>query len=70
MGKKPKSAGPMGKETHKEWWFRDALGNSEKKLDTQTGITPQMVEFYEGRLYQKEVTEPTPHNEWVPVKKP
>jgi len=52
-----------------EWWFKDALGQTEKKLESQGEPEQKVIEFYEGRLYKKEVETPTLHNNWVPIKK-
>ena len=52
-----------------EWWFKDATGKFEKKLEVQKEPEGWMVEFYEGRIYQKEVFVPTLHNNWLPVMK-
>jgi len=53
----------------KEWWFKDALNEKESKLKNQNNITQEIVDFYDGRLYEKEVTEPTLHNNWITIEK-
>ena len=53
--------------TIKEWWFKDAINEKEMKLKKQYGVTKVMIDFYDGRLYEKEVEQPTEHNEWIPI---
>ena len=55
------------KKMIKEWWLKDALNKTEKKLEKQDNITKEMIEFYEGRLYQKDVKTPTLHNNWISI---
>lgn len=54
---------PIKNKTIKEWWMKDALFKTECRLEKQHGITQKMIDFYEGRLYQKEVEDPTEHND-------
>lgn len=50
-----------------EWWFKDAINDKEMKLKKQYGITQKMIDFYDGRLYQKKVDKPTTHNDWIKI---
>lgn len=50
-----------------EWWMKDALGKKEMKLKKQFGVTQGAVDFYEGRLYKKQVEFPTTHNDWIAI---
>lgn len=52
-----------------EWWFKDALNKKEKKIDDpHVEITQEIVDFYDGRLYQKEVGKPTTSGQWITIK--
>lgn len=58
----------MEKPKLKEWWLKCALGEEECKLEAQGTPSQEIINFYGGRLYQKEVEVPTNHYEWVPIK--
>jgi len=59
-----------------EWWFKDALGETEQKMnmsiissdlkDSKGNPCKDLVDFYEGRMYQK-LKDNTPPGVWVPI---
>jgi uncharacterized protein YdaT len=54
----------------KEWWLKDETNNTECKL-TSDRVTPSenVRQLFGDRLYLKEVSEPTIHNDWIPIAK-
>ena len=52
----------------KEWWLKDAINKTEVKLENQDTPEQWIIDFFDGRIYQKEVDEPTNHNNCIPIK--